>query len=192
MPIDPSKPPDTVYISFSTDITPSSAEMLLKTCCELATKGVKTLYLLISTPGGNVINGINLYNLLRALPCKIVTHNVASINSIGNVLFLAGDDRYANPGATFMFHGVGINAPPNMRFEEKNLLEWLDTIQADQRQIGSIISSRTDFSSEEIEKLFLQAATKDAEFAKDKGIINEIREAKIPSGAPVVQLIFQR
>ncbi len=185
--------PDMVYVSFSAEIIPTTTEGLLNACGNLANSGTKTIYLLINTPGGSVAHGITAYNVLKALPAKIVTHNVGSVDSIGNVVFLAGKERYANPEATFMFHGVGFEVPQNTRVEEKHLLERLDSIQADQRRIASIIQSRTSFSDDgEIEKLFLQGATKDAEFAKDRGIVHDIREAKIPSGTPIVQLVFKR
>ncbi len=184
--------PDTVYVSFVSTIDPTTTEGLLRVCSELATKGVQTIYLLVSTLGGSVAHGITIYNVLKALPCMIVTHNVGAINSIGNVVFLAGEKRYANPGTTFMFHGVGFDVQ-NMRFEERDLLDRLDAIQADQKKIATIIRSRTKFSDdEEIAKLFLHAATKDTEFAKDRGIIHDIREAKVPSGTTILQLVFKR
>ena len=121
-----------------------------------------------------------------------MTHNVGAVNSIGNAIFLAGEERCANPGTTFMFHGVGFDVQ-NMRLEERDLVGRLDSVRADQTRIGSIIKDRARFPNEkEIEELFLQAATKDAEFAKDRGIIDEIREAKVPRGTPIIQLIFKR
>ena len=65
------------------------------------------VYLLLSSEVGSVMHGINLYNVLRALPVKLVTHNVGNVDSIGNAIFLAGEERYACQHSTFMFHGVG-------------------------------------------------------------------------------------
>ncbi|QDV91690.1 ATP-dependent Clp protease proteolytic subunit 2 [Phycisphaerae bacterium RAS2] len=184
---------DVVYVSFCAEVNPTTTEALLKTCSDLANRGVRQIYLLLSTPGGGVSNGITLFNVLRALPCQLVTHNVGSVNSIGNVLFLAGEMRYASPGTTFMFHGVGFDIVDRVRFEERNLVERLQSIRADQKKIADIIRSRTSFPKDgEIKRLFLQAATKDTAFAKERGIIHEIREAKVPDGAPVVQLVFKR
>ena len=47
--------------------------------------------------------------LLAAMPFKLATHNVGRVNSIGNVVFLAGEERYAVPHSAFMFHGVGFD-----------------------------------------------------------------------------------
>jgi len=185
-------PPDTVFVSFSAEIVPATTEQLLKVCCEMVSRSVKTIYLLISTPGGQVDCGINIFNVLRSLPCKIVTHNVGSVNSIGIVVFLAGEERYANPATSFMFHGVGFDAQ-NIRFEERSLVERLEGIRADQKRIGDIIRSRASFVEDgEIAKLFLQAAAKDTTFAKERGIIHDVKEAKVPLGAPVLQLVFKR
>jgi ATP-dependent protease ClpP protease subunit len=48
---------------------------------------------MLSSPGGHVMLGMNLYNVLRALPIKLTTHNVGNVDSIGNAVFLAGNPR---------------------------------------------------------------------------------------------------
>jgi hypothetical protein len=90
-----------------------------------------------------------------------------------------------------MFHGVGFDKPA-ARYEEKNLREMLDGIGNDQKRIGSIITERTSIPQNEVEVLFREAQTKTAEFARDRGIIHEIREFQLPAGAPVISFVFQR
>ncbi len=182
-----------VYVSFSAEVNAQTTEALLAMFADLHNKGVEAAHLLLSTPGGSVMHGINVYHVLRGLPIRITTHNVGSVNSIGNVVFLAGDERYAVPSATFMFHGVGFDAQQGMRLEEKFLRERLDGIQADQNKIASIIHDRANFPDDErVADLFLQAATKDATYARKRGIVHEVRDLEVPSGATVLQLVFQR
>ena len=157
-----------------------------------ANQGVKEVYLMLSTPGGSVMNGMNLYNVLRAMPFKLTTHNVGNVDSIGNAVFLAGETRYASPHSTFMFHGVGFDAKAGVRLEEKFLRERLDGILSDQKRIGAIISERTNMDEPTIKELFLQAQTKDAAFAAGCGIVHEIRDVKIPAGSTIVSLVFER
>ena len=90
---------------------------------------------------------------LRALPAKIITHNIGSVDSIGNVIFLAGEERYACSSATFMFHGVGFDVMQPMRFEEKLLQERLDGIRADQDKIGAVITDRTSLTKQEVRQV---------------------------------------
>ena len=181
-----------VYVSFSAEINPNTTETLIATMTNLANFNVAEVYLLLSTPGGQVMNGMNLFNVLKGLPFKLITHNVANVDSIGNAIFLAGTDRYATKNSTFMFHGVGFKAPENQRIEEKFLRERLNGILSDQTRIGNIISQQTNLTDREIKKLFREAQTKDAAFALDKGIIQEIRDVEIIAGAPIITLVFKR
>lgn len=188
----PTEATGTVYISFSADINPTTTQGLLGVMAQQAQQGVKTVYLLLSTPGGNVMNGLTLYNVLRAMPFNLITHNVGNVDSIGNAILLAGEERYACPHSTFMFHGVGFDVTQPQRMEEKFLRERLGSILTDQQRIGSIIQERTSISKEEVESLFLEAKTKDAAYARANGIVHDIRDVKIPQGAPILQLVFQR
>ena len=86
---------DTVYISFSAEIIPHTTESLIAVLANLVNQGVAHIYLTFSTPGGSVMNGMNLYNVMRGLPCDISIHNVGNVDSIGNAIFLAGTHRYA-------------------------------------------------------------------------------------------------
>jgi ATP-dependent protease ClpP protease subunit len=187
-----SAPPDTVYISFSAEIVPHTTESLIAAVSNLANQNVRCVYLMLSTPGGSVMHGMNLYNVLRALPVELITHNVGNVDSIGNAVFLAGAKRYVCPHSTFMFHGVGFDWQQGVRLEEKFLLERLDGIRSDQKRIGEVITERTRITEDEARKLFLEAQTKDAAYAIGCGIVDEIRNVQIPVGSPVISLVFQR
>ncbi|MFL6240066.1 MAG: ATP-dependent Clp protease proteolytic subunit [Actinomycetes bacterium] len=187
----PPAPPPT-FLSFSAEVNPTTTESLLAAMNNLIAQGAQEIHLLLSTPGGSVMNGINIYNVLRALPIKLVTHNVGNVDSIGNTIFLAGETRYACPHSTFMFHGVGFDITQVMRFDERALAEKLVSVQADQKRIAAVIEERTSLTAEEIAAMFLEAATKDATYAVGKGIVHEIRDVNVPMGAAVHQLVFQR
>jgi ATP-dependent protease ClpP protease subunit len=182
----------TVYVSFSAEINPHTTETLLAVMAKCAEDGFQDVSLLLSTPGGAVMNGMNLYYVLRGMPFRLTTHNVGNVDSIGNVVFLAGEPRYAAPHSTFMFHGVGFDISGGERLEEKGLRERLDGILADQKRMGAIIEERTNLTAEAVEELFRQAQTKDATFAAGTGIVDEIRDVEIPPGSPIASLVFQR
>jgi ATP-dependent protease ClpP protease subunit len=184
--------PETVYVTFSAEINVKTTESLLATVAGLVNKQIKTVHLGLSTPGGEVASGLNLYNVLRALPVHLITHNVGNVDSIGNAVFLAGQKRMACAHSTFMFHGVGVNITQQLRFEEKNLREMMGTILSDQNRIGSIIQERTNIDAATVESLFREAQTKDAAYAVSTGIVHEVCDFKIPPGGPVISLVFQR
>lgn len=188
----PAPPPKIAYVSFSAEIVAHTAESLLALMSKLANEGVQEVHLLLSTPGGSVMYGMNLYNVLRAMPFKLTTHNVGNVDSIGNAVFLAGTTRYACPHSTFMFHGVGFDMVQGGRLEEKLLRERLASLLSDQKRIGEIIAERTKISPADVERFFTEAQTKDAAFAAGCGIVDEIRDVQIPPGYPVYSLVFQR
>ena len=184
--------PRTAYVSFSAELIPKTTESLLGVCAELANKGIDEVTLLLSTPGGNVMSGFTAYNMLRAMPFKLITHNVGNVDSIGNVVFLAGEERYACPNVTFMFHGVGVDVTQQRQLEEKGLKERLNSLLADQSRIGAVLVERTAITQDEAGELFLEAQTRDPDFALEKGIIHDIRDVQIPKGTTIHQLVFQR
>lgn len=180
-----------IYLAFSAGVDQNSSQQLIAVCAQHANAGVDEIVLVLSTPGGQVDPGIMVYNVLRALPVKLTTFNVGAVNSIGNAIFLAGEKRYAAPGTTFLFHGVGVDINGKVRLEEKNLTETLEGIKVGQQKIGDIISGRTNINTEEAQGLFYRQETKDTDFALNKGIIHEVRPLVVPKGATFLQLVFQ-
>jgi ATP-dependent protease ClpP protease subunit len=182
----------TSYISFSAEINQQTTEALLGCVFDQVTRGAEDIYLLFSSPGGFVDQGMTIYNVLRGLPVPLTIHNVGAVNSIANVIFLSGTTRRACRHSTFMFHGVGFDVTSPIRLEEKFLRERLAGIAADQAKIAGVMQDRTQLTTAEISELFLEARTKDADYALAKGIVGEIAEIGLPAGTPVIQLIFKR
>ena len=182
----------TAYISFSAEINPTTTEQFIATATQLVASGHNQLYVLLSTPGGGVMNGMNIYNVLRGIPAKLTFHNVGNVDSIGNAIFLSGDERYACPHSTFMFHGVGRDCGSGVRIEQKNGQEILDSILADQKRIADILVENTNIDAVEAADLFKEARTKDAAYALARGIITKVCDVNIPAGAPIISLVFQR
>ena len=104
----------TTYISYFDVINEAKAKAFMAACADaVAQTRPSRLYFLFSSSGGSVDAGIALYNYLRALPVPIVMHNTGSIDSIANVVFLAADERYANPHSIFLLH-ASIGASPRV------------------------------------------------------------------------------
>ncbi|MGE0117975.1 MAG: ATP-dependent Clp protease proteolytic subunit [Dongiaceae bacterium] len=184
------RPARRAHISFSAEINPMTTDGLISLLARLVNDGFNDVHLLISTAGGSVMNGVNLYSLLRALPIHLTTHNVGNVDSIGNAIFLAGQERYACPHSTFSFHGVGLDIAQRCRLEEAKIREHLNSILNEQRRIGSIIRERTRLSEQQIRKLFRETQAKEAEWAKRVGIVHDVRNATIAPGAPIHALAF--
>jgi ATP-dependent protease ClpP protease subunit len=142
---------------------------------------------LLSTPGGNVYDGISIYNFLKGLPIEVSTYNFGSVDSIGVVIFCAGKNRYSAPFARFLLHPISMSIT-NMVFDEPLMDEKIKSMRLDQLNIARIISFTANKPIEEIKELIHNRATFDPEKALQNGLITEIKSSLIPIGANIISI----
>ena len=152
--------------------------------------GKKELGLLISTPGGDVFQGLSAYNFLKGAPIKVTTHNFGSADSIGAVLFCAGEKRYSVPQARFLIHGVVCNFQGPASLEEKQLEERLKGLQIDMGNIARVIAAATGKNHEEIIKDMINRTTLYPEQAIEYGLVHEIKTELFEANAEVISIQF--
>jgi len=145
---------------------------------------------LLSTPDGEVNQGITLYNFINALPVPVNMFNIGNVNSIGNVIYQAGTKRTACEFSSFMFHGVGFDIQ-NERLELSHLQDKMQNLRNDQSLILDIMVRHTQMPPSDIEDLFRKMAFINAQESLQRGISDEVANVSVPSGAPIEQLIFQ-
>ena len=95
------------FLMLSASINQATSNTLTGYLVDLLTNGATKLTIAISSPGGNVVNGVTMYNTITSMPLEINTHNIGNVDLIANVIFLSGHTRTANRNSTFMFHSVG-------------------------------------------------------------------------------------
>ncbi len=179
------------YIHFSRGIDDNSVRDLLNVLSTFANDQDRDVLLLINSGGGSVVAGIHCFNVMRSLAVNLTTHNVGNVDSIANVIFLAGENRIASPPSTFMFHSVGvdINVHGVWRGEESNLRQLLDSVVADNQRIARLIADRTKLTNGRAGGLFRAQRTHDVEWALKNGFIHSIAPPVIPAGTDVVWLV---
>jgi Clp protease len=184
--------PKIVYILFTALIDPKTSQGLLAVMANCATQGVKSVYLALSTPGGDVVQGMTLYNTLCGMPFELTTHNVGNVDSIGNAVFLAGRKRYACKHSTFnrlVNFGPLFQNTTNPLVVASDVGEHLSDILL--LQPNCLILHVEPDAVKHIPELFREAQTKDAAFAVSHGIVDEIRDFNVPAGSTVISLVFQ-
>ncbi len=179
---------DTFYVRFFALISQDSVSMLMQIVDQKLAAGAKKLGLLISTPGGNVFNGLSAYNYLRGCPLEITTHNFGSADSIGVVLFCAGSRRLSVPHARFLLHGVTIGFQNHARLEEKQLEERLKSLHIDTGNIARVIADATGKDPKQIHTDMLDRTALYPEEAIEYGLVDEIRSELFPPGAEVISI----
>jgi ATP-dependent protease ClpP protease subunit len=174
------------FVSFSSQLNVKSTEALIEAAAALASENVTRLVLCLSSFGGNFDRGVSLYNTLRALPLELITHNVGNVGSAANVVFLAGEHRYASPQTVFFFHPSSVSLdgsydPGELAHHRAELLE------SDARE-REIVVERTSLTAQQVKAIVDRSSTLSAQRALEAGIIQEIRELEIPRGARVVKV----
>ena len=181
----------TVYINYFDTINESKVKAFMALCASIIGQhNPSKLYILFSSNGGSVDAGIVLFNYLRALPVPLIMHNTGSIDSIANVVFLAADERFANPNATFLLHGINWNFSQGSSLSLTALQETLSRFKADEDRMSGIITNRTSIQREELSNLYQQGNSVGLPYAKEKGLIQDIREAKVEPGSPLISCNF--
>jgi ATP-dependent protease ClpP protease subunit len=115
-------------------------------------------------------------------------HNVGTVDSIANAVFLAGKERYATPASAFLLHGVMWNFHEKSTLSYPQLQEIMSRFDAAEQLVAQIIGEHTKLTTEEVRALFRQGESKSPQYAKEKGMIHDIREAKIEPGSPVIAI----
>jgi ATP-dependent protease ClpP protease subunit len=78
------------YLYLAAEINATSANNLIQYLGNLIAQAPTQLTIAMNSPGGNVVQGIAIYNAMLAMPYQITTHNVGNVDSIANVVFLGG------------------------------------------------------------------------------------------------------
>ncbi len=173
-----------VYINFFDGIEPQRIFQFINFFSQIFQQHrPEIIQINISSPGGNVSVGMFLYNYLKSLPCKLIMHNIGSVDSISTIIFLAGEERYANPNASFLFHGIVTNFPSQTSLTLYQLKERLGGLEVDQNKISNTITELTKITKQELDELFLQGEVKSPEFALQKGFIHGIKPMALPKDA---------
>lgn len=126
----------------------------------------------INSPGGEVFDGIAIYNLLKQHPATVTTYIDGLAASIASVIALAGDKIFMAENATFMIHnprGMAIGEASDMR----KTADVLDKIRGSMTKAYMEKSGKPE---EEINALLDAESWMDADEAMAAGFVDEITE----------------
>jgi ATP-dependent protease ClpP protease subunit len=159
-----------------------SLKLLEREIAESLLAGAEEITIVLSSPGGLLLPMLEFYRSLKSLPVKIKTHAAGPVASAATILFLAGDERSADPRATFMFHPVSVtmntaaDAYQALRIERQRLLFEMT--------LHNIYKERTRLSNPTIERFGREELVFNCEMAIEHGIIDRI-ESREATPAPL-------
>lgn len=134
---------------------------------------VDTIHVYINSYGGEVAEGLAIYNALKRHKAKVITYCDGFACSISSVIFMAGDERIMSIASLLMIHNAWTRASGNAN-ELRKQADDLDVIT--QASINAYMAS-INITEEELKNMLDAETWISPQDALDKGfatnIINE-------------------
>ncbi|HZX28563.1 MAG TPA: ATP-dependent Clp protease proteolytic subunit [Telluria sp.] len=170
-------------VHFIGPINHSSVCTVRNLCLQALQNGATELELHLSTEGGNMTAGFALYFFLKSLPLPLTTFNIGSIESVGVVIFLAGQKRYACPGTRFLVHPLHWGFGNLVAADHSRVSEWRDCLDFDAERYAAIFDAATANGDSPVDirpHLSGNARLFTAEEAVAAGIVHGAAQAHLP------------
>lgn len=133
---------------------------------------IENLDVRINSMGGDVFEGVTIYNRLKQMDAKVTVYVDGLAASIATIIAMAGDEVILSEGTLFMVHSPMTMAFGNQReFQDK--IEILDTIE---EEMLGIYARKTGLSRSEIRSLLHAETWMNAEEALEKGFATSVME----------------
>lgn len=129
-----------------------------------------TIYM--NHPGGSVIDGLALFDLISSLPNHVTIKVLGTAASMGSVVLQAADHRVAYPSAEIMLHDgqVGFSGLP------RDFEAWGKAVRRDRERMYSIFAARTGKPAAHFRKKCAHDWFLTAQEAVREGLLDEVIE----------------
>lgn len=171
----------THIIHFTGPINSATCGSLIDTCSKALQQEATQLVLTLATMGGEASYGFAMYNFLMSLPVAVHTHNLGTVESMGNIVFLAGSRRTACRHSKFLFHPFHWHV--NGSIDHTRMSEYAMSLDYDLAAYARIVAERTEGAAQPLDiGKYLQAAPRilSPQEAISAGMIDEIEDLQIP------------
>lgn len=133
-------------------------------------RNVSSINVRINSYGGEVAEGIAIYNALRNHGAHVTTVCDGFACSIASVIFMAGDERVMNEASLLMIHNAWSHAAGNAE-ELRKEADDLDTVTSLSKQV---YLASTDLSEEELTEWMDRETFIDSETAVKRGFATKV------------------
>jgi ATP-dependent protease ClpP protease subunit len=167
-------------INFTAPITSATCGQLIEKSSLAIERGASCLVVNIATMGGECSYGFTMYNFLLSLPIPVHTHNLGTVESMGNIVFLAGERRTACVHSKFLFHPFHWHVSGSV--DHSRMSEYAMSLDYDLQLYARIVAERTVDARQALEtEKYLTAAPRiiDPQQALATGMIHAVEQPQI-------------
>lgn len=145
---------------------------------------IAEIHVIINSIGGDVTNGLVIYETLKQHPAKVIVDIIGEAASTAGFIAMAGDVINISDGGMMMIHDP-------MTFTYGNLKDHEDSIKAlkvGRQAIINIFRNRTSKSEKQISDWMADETWFDSKQAKDAGLVDNILEKKAIYNSSKIQV----
>lgn len=168
-------------INFSAAVNQSTVNGLISNCLSAINQGATELQIHLSSSGGELVSGFTAYHFLKSLPIPVYTHNLSNVESIANIILLAGNKRTGTTGCRFLFHPFhwGLIGPT---VDHTRVIEWSISLDNDLERYIDILQGETNGlkDRDEWKKIISSSTIANAATAIEWGLISAAEDTKLP------------
>ncbi|MEO8450030.1 MAG: ATP-dependent Clp protease proteolytic subunit [Gemmatimonadota bacterium] len=175
------------YGTFCGPIDEGSAFRLCHWLDLASQKQSPSVHLLFQSSGGNVGDGVFLYNYFRSLPFKLTIYNAGSVSSVATVAFLGARHRLVSHAATFMLHQTMFTGLPATA---QQLQARVTSLALDDQRTLSILRQHLTLEPARWDDLNGNEVWFSADEAVRIGMADGIADFSPPAGTPITDFNF--
>lgn len=164
---------DARIIMLADEVSDDSADRIISELLALSADDAESdICLFVNSPGGSVLAGLAVYDVMQLIPNDVVTVATGLAASMGQVLLCAGaaGKRFALPNAQVLMHegsaGIGGSAA-DVAIQAANLVATLDRMR-------SIIAHHTGRPIEQVVEDVGRDRWFDADEAREYGFVDHV------------------
>lgn len=136
-------------------------------------KGMQHVVLRLSSPGGSIVDGLAIYNMIRDLKIKTTCVIDALAASMGSIIALACDAVQMRDNALYMIHNPWTWAAG----DAEQLRKQADLLDKNRDNMVAIYARKSGKDADDIKQLMADETWYEASAAKEAGFVDEVIEA---------------
>lgn len=162
-------------IFLTEEVTSETSASLIKQLLYLDSEETgKEITLYINSPGGDVSSGLAVYDTIKFIESPVKTVVIGSAESMGAILFLAGEKRELHVNSKVLIHDPSYSSGSFANKKPDQLKAKLDDLVEVQEKLCNIIAERTGKTLEEIKNITKDDTYFNAEEAVSFGLATAI------------------
>ena len=125
-------------VMLTTGVDEQSAAIIVSQLLFLESEDPKAdIHFYINSPGGSVVDGLAIYDVMELIKCDVSTIAMGQICSMGSLLFQSGaaGKRYMMPNARQMIHSVSCGSPSQTIIDQRIRMAETDKLNTQLTQI---------------------------------------------------------